>query len=589
MVVAVTAFLSYARYWRCGLTLTGEGGTIAVLAMRLLEGQRPMVDTFLGYNLMWFQPVVWLFQAVGPNYLALRAFFFVLCGLTGVMTFFVVRRVTGSGWYSVVAALGPVLIPGMMFRNYMGFVGVLNMLALLMAWVYPARSRPGLVLRTAFAGLALGLTFLIRIELGAFFLAITLGLAGLHPWGRPGSTRARIVDAAIGLAMTLAVACAAHVPFLIDARARGYERPFVDQYLGWVNMMGHFLSIETGNHEAAQEARRADIRKRAEAVGFPVEQAMQAVAEAERKGDSQMVNFLQKPSPLAVFGKTPDADRLFAAVLWLPIAAAGLIVMVSGAAFLCALRRGDDDLRAGSLALLVTTGSALTLFPQYFFFRPDTPHLSEFMVPFFAALACATWMMVRWARHGGVASVGWIVALGCVVNAGLYFAHALPAESAGTAAARLKRNHEFVGANGVRVKLKEREHREISELFRLITTHTKPDDWVVTYPYSPTVNFLTNRRSYEYNLYVDNAHNVVNFFPETRAEIEKFHPAAILIDNRAVNGTDASRFQNWAAETYAWIKANYVYAGTFRKQELYFRPDLLAAPARPATSDSTDS
>jgi hypothetical protein len=87
---------------------------------------------------------------------------------------------------------------------------------------------------------------------------------------------------------------------------------------------------------------------------------------------------------------------------------------------------------------------------------------------------------------------------------------------------------------------------------------------------------MTGRPSYEYNLYVDNAHNVSDFFRDTMAEVARYRPAAILIDNRAMNQTEDSRFFNWAPETYQWIKSHYAYAGTFRRQEIYLRPDLYA-------------
>ena len=96
--VAIFAMIYYAAYYRSGLNFSGEGGTVAIIAMRLLDGQRPIVDTFLGYNVMWFYPVAWLFQVTGPDYTALRIFFFALCTVTGILAFFVVRRVTGSGW-----------------------------------------------------------------------------------------------------------------------------------------------------------------------------------------------------------------------------------------------------------------------------------------------------------------------------------------------------------------------------------------------------------------------------------------------------------------------------------------------------------
>ena len=185
LVVAVFAIIYYSLYYRSGLNFSGEGGTVALVAMRLLEGQRPIVDTFLGYNVMWFYPVAWLFQLVGPDYTALRIYFFGLCTITGVLAFFIVRRVTGSGWFSILAALGPVLIPGMIFRNYMAFLAMLNMLVLLQAYVFEQPSKFRQILWMIAAGISLGLTFLMRIDLGTFFTLISAGLIVLFPFSRP--------------------------------------------------------------------------------------------------------------------------------------------------------------------------------------------------------------------------------------------------------------------------------------------------------------------------------------------------------------------------------------------------------------------
>ena len=88
------------------------------------------------------------------------------------------------------------------------------------------------------------------------------------------------------------------------------------------------------------------------------------------------------------------SDRAFALATYLPIPVALLIIIPAVVLLIGALARGDFALKTEALALLVTTGSALTLFPQYFFFRPDTPHLSEFMAPFLVAIACALWLCV---------------------------------------------------------------------------------------------------------------------------------------------------------------------------------------------------
>ena len=226
LIVAILAVIYYSLYYRSGLNFSGEGGTVALVALRLLEGQRPIVDTFLGYNVMWFYPVAWMFQLVGPDYTALRVFFFGLCTVTGVMAFFIVRRVTGSGWFSILAALGPVLIPGMIFRNYMAFLAMLNMLVLLQAYVFEQSTKLRQILWMVAAGISLGLTYLMRIDLGTFFTIMTAGLIVLFPFGRRQRFTSSLALAVTGATLAVVMFCATHAPFYLDARKRGYAEPF---------------------------------------------------------------------------------------------------------------------------------------------------------------------------------------------------------------------------------------------------------------------------------------------------------------------------------------------------------------------------
>jgi dolichyl-phosphate-mannose--protein O-mannosyl transferase len=106
-----------------------------------MEGQRPIVDTFLGYNLMWFYPLVALFNLTGPDYVAMRIFFFAICALTAVLGFTIVRQATRQGWLALLVGVLLVLVPGMLFRNYMGFIGVISILLLIKGFVLDAGSR----------------------------------------------------------------------------------------------------------------------------------------------------------------------------------------------------------------------------------------------------------------------------------------------------------------------------------------------------------------------------------------------------------------------------------------------------------------
>jgi hypothetical protein len=571
LAVAIFAVAYYGLYYRSGLNFSGEGGTVAIIALRLLDGQRPIVDTFLGYNVMWFYPVAWLFQLTGPDYTALRVYFFALCTITGVLAFFVVRRVTGSGWYSVLAALGPVLIPGMLFRNYMAFLVMLNMLVLLQAYVFEQPTKRRQIFWMAGAGAVLGLTYLMRIDLGAFFTLMSVGLIALFPLGLRQAFARRSRLAATGAILMVVMLCATHAPFYFDAVKRGYANAFVAQYTDWFGMVRYLASREFAKPAAPPPAPTPATEAR-----LVTTESTPAPTPKARNRDVDTDGYLQKRSLADVVQAQTLSDRAFALATYLPILVALLIIIPAAILFIGALARGDFALRTQALALLVTTGSALTLFPQYFFFRPDTPHLSEFMAPFLVAIACALWLASRWRNKNPLAKIYWIlITTICLVDVALYFFHAFPKESSGSVAARKKRKFELVAENGVHVWLKQKERDEVAEICRVIMTYTKPTDYIVCYPYAPTINFMTKRPSYEYNLYVDNAHNVSSFFQETLAEVEKYRPAAILIDNRALNQTEDSRFYNWAANTYEWIKTNYAYAGTFRRQEIYLRPDLF--------------
>jgi hypothetical protein len=624
-IVMLVAIAYYGSYYRSGLPLAGEGGTVAVVAMRLMEGQRPLMDTFLGYNLMWFYPVVWLFQLTGPNYIALKIFFFSLCTFTSVLAFFTVRKISRTGSFAFLVALGPLLIPGMMFRNYMGFLAVLNMFCLLQAYVFEQPGRWRQLVWMALAGIALGITYLVRIDLGTFFTLILLGLAVLFCFGKRGEGGSRFRLAAAGLVLTALLFVATHAPFYFDAVRRGYAQEFVAQYSGWLGMVRYLashqiaksppqLSLEATDNppsdkpsppsqsspDASPPSQSSpdasspsesppDPSSPSESPADPSSPSESffnpspAVASDENAhpgkeveaGDLDARDYLQK-SPLSqLMGTETFRDKAFIVITYLPVPLATLILLASGFVFLAAFWRRDFALRTEALAVIIVTGSALTVFPQYFFFRPDTPHLSEFMVPFMIALSCAGWTFVRWSRAGVIAWIFTGVFLGAAVaHVALYFYHSFPKESAGTIAARSKRKYELVAENGVRVFLKYREQQELQKLCEVIKAHTQAGDYLVTYPYSPTVNFMTDRRSYEYNLYVDNAYNVSGFHTETLREVEGYRPAAIIIDNRAINKAEASRFKNWAPETYDWVREHYAYAGTFRRQEVYLRPDL---------------
>jgi len=139
----------------------------------------------------------------------------------------------------------------------------------------------------------------------------------------------------------------------------------------------------------------------------------------------------------------------------------------------------------------------------------------------------------------------------------LYFINGCQSQSTGGIAISEGRTKEFFGKNGVHVKLKPHDWEEASAIYQSILQHSKEGDYVVCFPYNPEINFMTNRPSYRRDLYCDDVTAAADFDKVAIAEIETFHPAVIVITNWPINGTEHSRFSNWAAKTYSYIQSHY--------------------------------
>lgn len=578
------AVLYYASFARSGLNLGGEGGTAAVVAMRLMEGQRPIVDTFLGYNVLWFFPVAWLFEITGPNYLALRWFFFAFCITSGLLVYATVLRYTANAWFSAVPAILAILIPGMIFRNYMPFLGILNAFLLTSTWVVPHRSASRVLAWSAAAGAGLGITFLFRIDLGIFLSVIFIGLALLFPWGVRGEFRQRSLTALLGLLIGGLLLVLVHVPFVWDAGKRGYGGAFIGQYSAWTAMVtAEFRHWQESWKKPSAPAAITPSSSPAEATGEAV--AKPPADTWENRGALARAPFADIWSTSANWH-----DRSLAISTYTPILLSVPMIGTGGIFLLLALWRRDPEGKFRALFPLTTLGCALTLFPQYYFFRPDTVHIAEMMVPFFAALASVIWACVVFSRKStGIVRIAALVfAALCASFAAIYASHALPKASAGTAAARQKANHSFVALNGVDVLVRRREAAWLKGLQNAVIRHSAPGDYVLCLPYSPTINFMTDRPSPLHNLYVDNA-TAGDFFAGLFEEImEKRRPAVVVVDQRAINKTEASRFRNWAPAQDQWLRENYVFIGRYFRNEVFARPDKVPVPPAPEAIEVSD-
>ncbi len=585
------AILYYALYANAGLNLGGEGGTAGVVSQRLMAGQRPLVDTFLGYNVLWFYPVAGLFELTGPNYLALRWYFFAFCTASGLLVYFVVHRYTRNAWYSALPAVMAILVPGMIFRNYMPFLGILNAFLLTQAWVVRRDSLINSLAWMLGAGAGLGLTFLFRIDLGIFSALIFLGLAALYPLGEKRRFFRRCPVALSGAAAGLILAGAVHLPVWNDAKARGYDRAFLSQYTGWAEMISNEFRRQLA--DLAENDRPPDVAPTASpAPTTPTAPTSSpdgarttstAPPKPEVNSWEDRGALVRAPLSDAIFGRKWTHKSL-AISTYLPLLVSAIAIIAGGLTLLNALIRRDAVLKERALYPLTVLGCALTLLPQFLFFRPDTPHLSEMMVPFLAALALLIWAAGRIARCASSAllrqsALGFTLL--CALNGGIYFSHGFPKESAGSIAANKNATHRFRALNGVDVRVRERDAEWLAGLRDAVAEHSSPGEYVLCLPYSPTINFLADRPSPLYNLYVDNATAGGGFQESFLALMTEKKPPVVVIDQRRINKNELSRFSNWAPGPYAWLKENYVYFGRYFRSEVFVRPDKVSRPVVP--------
>ena len=604
-LLAGFAVLYYSLYVNAGLNLGGEGGTAGVLAMRLLSGQRPIVDTFLGYNVLWFFPVAGLFDLTGPNYLVLRWYFFAFCTTSGLLTYFVVHGYTRNAWYAAIPAVMVILVPGMQFRNYMPFLGILNALLLTRAFVLRRESWQKSLAWMLGAGAGLGLTLLFRIDLGIFCTLIFLGLAVLYPFGEQGLFLRRATLAVAGVAGGLLLAVALHLPVWNDAKARGYDQAFREQYTGWLGMISSEFRQQMANFSESNKP--AERPSQAIAKNLPALTAPAAIPEHEPHVNSWVDRGALARAPLSdVVRAKKWTDKSFAISTYLPILISALAILAGTAGLLAALVRRDPEAKERFLYPLTVLGCALTLSPQFYFFRPDTPHLSEMMVPFLAALALFIWAAGRLAisllnhrsgslpQHDRLAeepettsaatcgsktqarnpAAGYCAsafAVLCAAAATIYFSHAFPKESSGSIAAKKMASHEFRALNGVNVKVRDRDAIWLPKLRDAVLRSSSPGEYVLCLPYSPTINFMTDRPSPMHNLYVDNTVGEKEFLAYFMKLVAEAPPAVIVIDERKINGNEISRFRNWAPQIYEWLWKNYVFVGRYSLNEVFAR------------------
>lgn len=571
VAAAIAYYGSYLKYW---FNPHDEGGFAVLITQRLMSGERPWADVEPGYNIGWFYPLIALFKITGVNYLAARCWFFVLSTLTALLGYSVVSRVSGSRLAGLGAGLLLVMLPGSQFKNYIQFAQAANTACLiLLAFVNPAQ-RGRWWGAVALGGLVLGLTYLVRVELGLFFTTIWLLLLVVFLLDRRIPMAGRIVSMLGGVVMLALGVVVAQSPAYLDIKSRGLEKYYWAEYASWFQFLQASAKAEMATPAGATDA---SAPKAVPAPNTPVAAegttTMHDAAHADR-------NILPRKSFSNIFHGA-IRDRMLALLTYAPMVGFGLFLLIGLGGFLRTLFRGEFALNAPGFLWPLLVGASMTTFPQFFFFRPDRPHLSEFMTGYITAMAACLWLLwPRGERRPPIArAFAWSVALFLVGQMAVYITFAMQHPSSGTIAARIGRKAWFHGENGVNVREFKRQATSYQGIHDVVMKESSPTDYVICFPYMPGYNVMTNRPTYLRNVYVDNATRSANFSEETIRGFEEKRPAIVIIDDRAINGTDVSRFSRWAPKVHNYLKKHYKLAATFETVEVFTRPQEAAAPA----------
>jgi hypothetical protein len=537
------AILYYSLIFRYGLNLADEGN-VALISQRLMHGERPFLDVAPGYNVLWFYPISTLFRIFGTHLLLMRAYFYAISTGSGLIAFFLLRRLDAPLWLAFLQGAIVISINGQYFKAYIPFLVLANLFAITLFLTSQRKT-----LLSLGVGVLLGTTYLIRIDIGIFLTIVWLGVIVLHAF----LLHRRFGLNLIILANLLLGIVAMHLPFIYDAYHRRFLPAFLNQYSSVATLILNPLLPHKSQPPAETERPLESLQGSAAAT----------VSEPDHPTKvSKSPTLLQRRSFREIFLKSPTIERrLMAFLTYAPAFLVCALLIVGLHACLCKRMAIDRWLLFSALL-----ASCLSAFPQFFLFRPDLPHLIEFLNGGLVALTCAGWLL--WSSKGrDRISVSFAIAIAMV---GLcYLSLTFPNPYGGTVFQRIHRHSEFRGANGVDVILSRKEYDEVNTLFSATVLNSTKKDYVVCYPYLPGVNFITARPTYQNNLYIDNIVQSPGWQEVEIAKIRQFRPAVIVIDNWKINGTEESRFSNWAAPMTKFIESRYRLVATINNKRIF--------------------
>jgi hypothetical protein len=518
-IVYYGAFYNYAFHWT-------DEGSVALLSERLSAGERPYIDIEPGYGVLWFYPLALLFEIFGVRFSIVRIYFLTLAFVTSLVSYSLMFLLTKDRRVALTVAMLVLLLPGTIHKTYIPLLVIAGAYVL---FLYDARTLEPTVpawVATAGNGMYLALSFLVRGDIATVYAVLVVsyhGLTGLHAalrernWARAVVFPRRILGFVI-------VAAVVTLPFALQAAAGGYEQGFIRQYS--TVAMGLISNIQ--------------------ARLLPPSDAATAVA-----------GTLLARAPLLRFREETQLVFLTYAPL-LVFLSIGLFLFI-GLLRQSGTLRGVSDFLDENIYLVFLSIGALSAFPQFFVFRPDMAHLSQFLPGFLVLCGYFSFLLSR--SSGAGVAPGILRQWGCRSFVLFCIAYVLAFANRYDDGFKCRRGRDqrFRVEDRIDVYLNRGEFKLLNQLNSAISESSRRGEFVLCFPYCPGINFIAVRPTFQRSLYVDDSYLVLQpeWLKEMRQQIVAKRPRVIVIWNWDVNGTEISRFPNWAAPLYRFIVDTY--------------------------------
>ncbi len=507
------AFYRYGFDW-------GDMGSYALISYELYLGSNPA--EFLSYGPLWYFLGETVFRVWGVDFVALLVMIQVILVLSALLLFFGVRSASGRTWAAFVAALLFILVPPFFASAIRSIsLGLFLLPYILLAQAGPRRDLGPLMLTAA----AIGLNFQLRPDFGYIYLGMLLVLLAARSRYYGQSVQERVSTFVRSVLISLAIMAIVSAPLMVHAVLNGYLQPLLTDLSSYPLRL---LSIALNAGGLA------------------------GIVAASDGHEATFLHIL----PFAALWGPNWGNRVFAFLIYSTL----LVLAASSVQFLIRFIRRTGGARdnLSRLAVLLVAGSQ---WPAFGMFRPEWIHFVSFMHAYLILAACmGVWLVgAHWPRETLKRVVRAGVLLVLAVQMALFVCYGEQVDGIGWWAKRAGRNVVFESGNGVRVIVSAGEKLYLETIDHIIRANSQPGEDIICVPYCAGFAFMTGRRSFFKEHYVDDG--TPRWFPgwinKAIAATAAARVPVIIVLDWATNDTEASRFEVWAARFMDFVRKTY--------------------------------